>query len=709
MFRLVKQLQRTPFSIGTVRRALGGSSSHSHLQRWVHEDSLKNAEDFWAHAADDIVWSKKWDQVLSAKSLDSHDHLSWYTWFAGGELNTCYNALDRHVLAGHGDRVALIYDSPVLSPNRHVPFVRKITYLELLNRVQAAAKVLQDLGVQKGDRVLLYMPMVPEAIVSMLAVARLGAVHSVVFGGFAAPELAKRIQDAKPKVIISASCGIEPKKLISYGPMLHKAVELSGHKPDACIVLDRDVTHLEGEIARADLRAVCDHVLDWHEVMREAFKTNPQVIPVNVKANDPLYILYTSGTTGKPKGIVRDNGGHAVALKWTMSSIYNAHPGDVYFAASDIGWVVGHSYIVYGPLLQGCTTILYEGKPVGTPDPSAFWRLISTYGVKTMFTAPTAIRAIKKEDPNASHMAKHDLSSLDCLFLAGERCDPDTIKWITEALSEKSPIKPPAVIDHWWQTETGWPITSHCVGITAQPRKTPTMNMDSSVKVKYGSAGLAVPGFDVRVVNPESGEDLEHSTIGEIAIKLPLPPGSLMTLWNDEPALAKSYLNRFPGFFTSGDAGYIDADGYVHVMSRVDDIINVAGHRLSTGAMEEILSRHPSVAECAVIAVLDSMKGELPVGFLVLKDTSKQDPDTVISEVKAMVRGDIGAVACFGEAHVVSKLPKTRSGKVLRAVLRKIANGQEYVTPPTIEDASALDEAHEILDPLVPKRSLPIS
>jgi propionyl-CoA synthetase len=626
----------------------------------VFDRSLKDPEGFWAQAAEAVHWVKRWDKVLD----DSNK--PFYHWFRGGQLNTCYNALDLHVEQGRANQPALIYDSPVTGK------IKTFTYRQLRDRVAACAGALAALGVGKGDRVIIYMPMVPQAVVAMLACARLGAVHSVVFGGFAANELAVRIDDAKPKVIVSASCGIEVNRVIPYKPLLDESIKLARHKPDKCIIVQRSM-------ARASL--VSGRDLDWKETMDSA---KPHDC-VPVAATDPLYILYTSGTTGQPKGVVRDNGGHVVALKWTMKNIYGVDPGDVYWAASDVGWVVGHSYIVYGPLFHGNTTVLYEGKPVGTPDAGAFWRVISQHKVKALFTAPTAFRAIKKEDPNGEHIKKYDLSAFKTLFLAGERCDPDTLEWAQQHLRVP-------VIDHWWQTETGWAICANCMGIERLP-------------VKPGSPTKGAPGMDVRVVN-EQNEELKAGQIGALVIKLPLPPGTFPTLWNADQRFIDAYLAEFPGYYKTADAGYIDEDGYVFVMSRTDDIINVAGHRLSTGGMEEVLAAHPDVAECAVIGVDDQMKGQLPVGFLVLKAGVKRNHVDIVSDVVKMVRERIGPVAAFKTATVVNRLPKTRSGKILRGTMQKIANGEEYKTPATIDDPAILGEIAEALKGVgYPKRA----
>ena len=616
----------------------------------IYERSISNPELFWGEAAEDVQWEKRWDKVLD----DSNK--PFYRWFVGGKLNTCYNALDYHVQNGRGNQTAIIYDSPVTDT------VRKITYSELLETVSMFAGVLKDLGVSKGDTVIIYMPMIPETVVSILACARIGAVHSVVFGGFAPNELAIRIDDAKPKVMVSASCGIEGEKVLPYKPLLDKAIEISEHKPEKCVIFQR---------SQVDAPLVPGRDFDWETLMS---KTQPADC-VAVSATDPLYILYTSGTTGKPKGVMRDNGGHAVALKWSMKYLYNINPGEVYWAASDIGWAVGHSYIVYAPLLTGCTTILYEGKPVGTPDPGAFWRVISEHGVSALFTAPTAFRAIKREDPDGEYLKKYDIGSLRYLFLAGERLDPDTYHWAVDML--KIPV-----IDHWWQTETGWGCAANCMGIEPFP-------------VKAGSPTKAVPGYDVQIVDSE-GDTLPAGEDGIIAIKLPLPPGCLPTLWNDDKRFLE-YVTEIPGFYVTGDGGHIDEDGYLFIMGRLDDVINVAGHRLSTGSMEEIMAEHRGVAECAVLGANDQLKGQVPVGLAVLKSGVDRDPDEIAKELVQMVRSDIGAVACFKQCAIVKALPKTRSGKILRGTMRKIANGEDYAVPSTIEDESVLSDIEEAI------------
>ena len=617
----------------------------------LSDRSLKDPVGFWGEAAEAVHWYKRWEKVLD----DSRP--PFYRWFAGGQVNTCYNALDLHVEEGRGDQSALIYDSPVTNS------IETFTYRELRDKVAVFAGALARLGVTKGDRVIIYMPMIPEAAVAMFACARLGAIHSVVFGGFAANELAARIDDAAPKVVISASCGVEINRIVSYKPLLDDALRIARHKPHRCVIFQR-------EMERATF--VADRDCDWNEIA-DAAKPH-ECVPV--AATDPLYILYTSGTTGQPKGVVRDNGGHLVALKWTMKNIYSVDPGDVFWAASDVGWVVGHSYIVYGPLFHGNTTILYEGKPVGTPDAGAFWRVISHHKVRVMFTAPTAFRAIKREDPTGALIRNYDLSNFKALFLAGERCDPDTLHWAESRLQVP-------VIDHWWQTETGWPICSNCLGI-------------EPLTVKAGSPSKPVPGWDVRVVDAENRET-KCGEIGALVIKLPLPPGTFPTLWNADERFLTSYLSQFPGYYATADAGFMDDDGYVYVMARTDDIINVAGHRLSTGAMEEVLASHPDVAECAVIGVHNELKGQVPVGFLVLKKGVGRDREEIVSDVVQMVRQRIGPVAAFKTALVVPALPKTRSGKVLRGTMQKIADAQDYKIPATIDDSTVLTGIAEVL------------
>jgi propionyl-CoA synthetase len=617
----------------------------------IYRQSLEDPEGFWGAAAAAIDWDRSWDRVLD----DSR--APFFRWFTGGRLNTCHNALDRHVDGGRSDQLALVYDSPLSS--RSVTF----TYRKLRDKVATFASELAALGVVKGDRVVVYMPMVPEAVIAMLACARLGAVHSVVFGGFAAAELASRIDDAKPKVVVSASCGLEPGRIVAYKPLLDAAIEVVESKPEHCVILQRP----ELEAALVPGRDV-----EW----RDAVTGVEPAGCVPVEATDPLYILYTSGTTGQPKGIVRDNGGHAVALAWTMKHVYGVDPGEVYWAASDVGWVVGHSYIVYAPLLHGCTTVLYEGKPVGTPDAGAFWRVISEHGVGTLFTAPTAFRAIRQQDPEGALIGRYDLSGMRALFLAGERCDPETLRWAEDHLGVP-------VIDHWWQTETGWPVAANCVGIERLP-------------VVPGSAARAVPGWDVRVLDA-GGEPMPPGDVGALVVKLPMPPGATPTLWNADERFREVYLSTFSGYYQTADAGYLDDDGYVYVMSRTDDIINVAGHRLSTGAIEEVLAAHHDVAECAVIGVADDLKGQLPVGFLVLKAGVERPHSAIAAEVVQMVRDRIGPVVSFKTAIVVERLPKTRSGKILRGTMRRIADGEEYSTPPTIDDPAVLGEMREAL------------
>jgi propionyl-CoA synthetase len=623
----------------------------SNLYEEAYNQSINDPEAFWGPIAEECHWYKKWDKVLD----DSNK--PFYRWFVGGEMNTCYNALDLHIDNGIGENKALIYDSPVTG------IKRDYTFNELRDEVAKFAGVLAAKNVQKGDRVIIYMPMIPEAAIAMLACARLGAVHSVVFGGFAANELATRINDAKPKVMVTASCGIEVKKVIPYKPLLDEAINLAGFKPESCIVFQRPMV-------QAELKPGKDY--DWDDLMGDA---KPHDC-VPVKATDPLYILYTSGTTGQPKGVVRDNGGHLVALKWTMKAIYDIDEGDVYWAASDIGWVVGHSYIVYAPLFKGATTIMFEGKPVGTPDAGTFWRVIQDHGVKSLFTAPTAFRAIKRDDPEAKLMKDYDLSSFKILFLAGERTDSDTLKWA------ETNLKVP-VIDHWWQTETGWAIAANCMGL-------------HHFEVKPGSPTKAVPGWDVQVVDPNN-KPVAPGEIGAIVVKLPLPPGTLPTLWQNDQRYIEAYLEEFPGYYKTADAGYIDEEGYIYVMTRTDDIINVAGHRLSTGAMEEVLSCHPMVAECAVMGVEDRLKGQVPLGFLVLKAGVTVDHDQIIREAIKMVRDQIGPVAAFKTATIVKRLPKTRSGKILRGTMRSIADQKEYKVPATIDDPAILDEIEESL------------
>ncbi|MEU9685316.1 propionyl-CoA synthetase [Amycolatopsis japonica] len=615
-----------------------------------YQRSLEDPEGFWLEAAQAIDWTRTPTQALDASKAP------FYRWFPDGELNTAFNALDRHVRDGRGEQTALIWDSPVTDS------VRRFTYAELLDEVARFAGALASLGVGKGDRVIVYMPMVPEAAVAMLACARLGAVHSVVFGGFAPKELAARIEDAKPKVIVAASCGIEPTRIVEYKPIIDEALAGTAHQPDKVVVLQR-------ERARAELG---ERDADWAELVAKASPADP----VPVAAPDPLYILYTSGTTGKPKGVVRDTGGHAVALAWSMSAIYDIRPGDVWWTASDVGWVVGHSYIVYAPLLIGATTVMYEGKPVGTPDAGAFWRVISDHGVKALFTAPTALRAIKKVDPDGVEIGKYQLSGFKTLFMAGERLDPETYHWAHDKLGVP-------VIDHWWQTETGWPIAANPRGLEPMP-------------VKPGSATKPVPGWDVRILD-QAGDPLPAGREGAIAIKLPLPPGSLPTLWQDDERYHEAYLSRYEGHYLTGDSGYVDEEGYLFVMGRTDDVINVAGHRLSTGSMEAVLASHPAVAECAVIGVRDQLKGQLPRGFVVLKSGADVDAETLKAELVALVRRDIGPVAAFRDVSIVDALPKTRSGKILRKTMRGIADGRDEQVPSTIEDASVLDALKAVL------------
>jgi propionyl-CoA synthetase len=600
----------------------------------------------WKSAAENIAWYKAPDIVLD----DSNPPFS--RWFPDGVTNACYNAVDIHVEQGRGEKLAVIFDSPVTDVKS------QLTYADLQELVAKAAGAFARRGVTKGDRVIIYMPMVPEALIAMLACARIGAIHSVVFGGFASNELAKRIDDAKPKLIISASCGLEPARIVEYKPLLDEAIELASYKPQACIILQRAQM-------QADLKENRD--FDWNETIASA----RPVDCVRVNANDPLYILYTSGTTGQPKGVVRDTGGTIVSLKWSMANIYNVKPGDVYWAASDVGWVVGHSYIVYGPLFNGNTTVIYEGKPVGTPDPGAFWRVVSEYQVKVLFTAPTAFRAIKKEDPTGEYLQSYDLTCLQSLFLAGERCDPSTLEWATEKLQIP-------VIDHWWQTETGWSICANCLGL-----ETPN--------IVVGSPGKPVPGYQVQVLSDHGGK-VKEGEIGSLVVKLPLPPGTFTTLWQADARYCEAYFGRFPGYYETGDAGYIDDNGNVFVMSRTDDVINVAGHRLSTGAFEEVLATHPDVAECAVVGIDDALKGQLPLGLLVLNAGVLKPHKEIEVEAIQLVRDAIGPIAAFKFCMVVNRLPKTRSGKILRATIKKIAEGKPWVIPATIDDASILDE-----------------
>src|SRR5580700_10979737 len=615
-----------------------------------YEDAFRRSLDdpagFWAEAATAIDWYTKPERILD----DSNP--PFYRWYPGGMLNTCHNAVDRHVDSGHGDQPALIYDSPVTGTKS------ALTFTELRDETARFAGALAALGITKGDRVVIYMPMIPEAVIAMLACARLGAVHSVVFGGFAAHELAVRIDDAKPRLIVSASCGIEVARVVQYKPILDAAVDEAAHKPEHTIIVQRPQ-------AAASMR---ETDLDWHDLMGAAPAPAP-CVPVN--ATDPLYILYTSGTTGRPKGVMRDNGGHMVALKWSMQNFYGVEPGEVYWAASDVGWVVGHSYIVYAPLLHGCTSILFEGKPVGTPDAGAFWRVIAEHGCIAMFTAPTAFRAIKKEDPQGKLLAQHDLKKFRTLFLAGERADPPTLEWAEQLL--KIPV-----IDHWWQTETGWCIAGNPVGLGMLP-------------IKHGSPTVAMPGYDIRVVD-EANHEVAANTMGSIVVKLPLPPACLPTLWQADARMRESYLDEFPGYYKTADAGFKDEDGYIFVMGRTDDIINVAGHRLSTGGMEEVLASHPDVAECAVLGIKDELKGEVPCGFIVLKSGVNRPPAEIEKECIALIRDKIGPVAAFKLAITVARLPKTRSGKILRGTIKKIADGDSWQMPATIDDPAILGE-----------------
>jgi propionyl-CoA synthetase len=623
--------------------------------REVHARSLADPEGFWGEAARAIDW------IEPAKKVFDPASGLYGRWFAGAVVNTCYNALDRHVANGRADQVALIHDSPLAGR------VTRLTYAQMLHEVKTLAAIMGDFGVAKGDRVILYMPMVPEAMIAMLACARIGAVHSVVFGGFAAKELATRIEDAKPKLIFSASCGLEPGRIVQYKPLLDEAIKLSSDKPQACIILQRPQQACE-------LLSGRDH--DWAELGAKAMSAKKSAACVPVLATDPLYILYTSGTTGKPKGVVRDNGGHLVALKWSMFNLYGVNPGEVFWCGSDIGWVVGHSYIIYGPLFHGATSIMYEGKPIGTPDAGAFWRVISEHSAVALFTAPTAFRAIRKEDPDGQFIRRYDLSKFRTLFLAGERADPPTVEWAEQQL--KVPV-----IDHWWQTETGWCIAGNPVGLGRLP-------------VKHGSPTVPMPGYQVDVVD-EATKPLPTGTMGSIVIKLPMPPGCLPTLWEQDERCKQAYFNEFPGYYKTSDAGYKDADGYVYVMGRTDDIINVAGHRLSTGGMEEILAGHPDVAECAVLGIKDPIKGEVPCGFLVLKAGVTRQHAEIEKEIVALVREKLGPVAAFKLAIAVGRLPKTRSGKILRGTIKKIADGEEWTMPATIEDPKVLDEIADAL------------
>ncbi|NNL74301.1 MAG: propionyl-CoA synthetase [Silicimonas sp.] len=619
--------------------------------RDIYQAWKDDPEGFWIEAAEAIDWDRK-----PTKALDS-SKAPLYEWFPDGMVNTCWNAVDRHVANGRGDQTAILYDSPITGAKATV------SYAELKDKVASLAGALARQGVTKGDRVIIYMPMIPEALVAMLACARLGAIHSVVFGGFAASELAVRIDDAQPKAILAASCGVEPGRVVEYKPLIDAAIETSTHKPEFCVVFQR-------EQAAASLTSGRDH--DWHDFQDGAEPADC----VPVEGNHPAYILYTSGTTGQPKGVVRHTGGHLVALNWSMKNIYGVDPGDVYWAASDVGWVVGHSYICYAPLIHGNTTVVFEGKPIGTPDAGTFWRMIEEHKIKVLFTAPTAFRAIKREDPQGEFVKKYDLSSLNALFLAGERADPDTIQWAERILGVP-------VIDHWWQTETGWAIASNPFGIEQLP-------------IKLGSPSVPMPGWDIQILD-ESGNAMKPGELGAIAAKLPLPPGTLPTLWNAEQRFRKSYLDHFPGYYETGDAGYIDEDGYLYIMARTDDVINVAGHRLSTGAMEEVLAAHPDVAECAVIGVTDNLKGQLPLGFLCTNSGTNRPDDEIVAECVKLVRDKIGPVAAFKHAVVVDRLPKTRSGKILRATMVKIADNEDFKVPATIDDPAILDEIRDAL------------
>ena len=620
----------------------------------VYNQWRNDPEKYWQNLANDISWKVFPKTILNKKT----EYL--YEWFPDGILNTCYNAVDKNIVEGRGNQVAIYYESPITNSKS------KITYNDLRDKVSKFAGGLKKLNIEKGDRVIIYMPMVPEAIIAMLAVARLGAVHSVVFGGFASKELAVRIDDCKPKLIISASCGFEPNRVVKYKPLLNEALNIANHKVSDCIIYQR-------KGFETDLNPEID--IEWFEFLKDADEEEC----VMVYGKDPLYILYTSGTTGQPKGVVRDNGGHAVSLKWSMKNIYGLNPGEVFWAGSDIGWVVGHSYIVYAPLFHGCSTVLYEGKPVGTPDAGAFWRVIENYNVKVFFTAPTALRAVKKEDPKGKFINQSKLSSLKALFLAGERADPDTVTWLEKQLSIP-------IIDHWWQTETGWPIASNPIGIENLP-------------LKKGSPTLPMPGYDIKILDSNNNE-LGSNELGAICIKLPLPPSCLPTLWNAEQRYIDSYLLNFPGYYETGDAGYLDEDGYIYVMSRTDDVINTAGHRLSTGAMEEVVSNHPDVAECAVLGVNDELKGQIPIGFACLNAGCNREHDEISKEIIDMVRKDIGPVASFKYVGLVSSLPKTRSGKILRSTIRKIADGEDWEMPATIENPKVFEEIIEVIKKL---------
>jgi len=619
----------------------------------AYRDAIQSPEQFWARAGEAIQWYRPWDAVLDRSSAP------FYRWFSGGELNTCYNAIDYHVEQGRADQPAVIYDSPVTASRR------TLSYRELRDEVARFAGVLASLGATKGDRVLIYMPMVPEVLIAMYGCARIGAIHSVVFGGFASHELAVRIEDAAPKVIVSASCGIEIKRVVEYKPLLDRALQISRHQPTACVILQRPQQRCP----------MSGRDRDWHELMSSARPAGC----VPVRATDPLYILYTSGTTGLPKGVVRDNGGHAVALKWSMEHIYGVQPGEVFWAASDVGWAVGHSYIVYGPLLHGCTTVMHEGKPVGTPDPGEFWRVIEEHQVRVLFTAPTAIRAIKREDPKGEYFRRHDVSCLRYLFLAGERLDPDTYHWARSLLQRP-------VIDHWWQTETGWPAAANCMGLEPLP-------------FKPGSPTKPVPGYAVEILD-EEGRALPPNREGAVAIRLPLPPGALPTLWQNDERFRETYLARYPGCYLTGDGGYIDEDGYLFIMGRIDDVIIVAGHNLSTGSIEQALASHQDVAECAVFGVKDPLKTQLPLGVVVLKSGVRREPAEIVEELIRIVREQVGPVANFKQVGIVPRLPKTRSGKVLRGTMRQIAEGEPYQVPPTIDDPATLEEIKAALQRL---------
>ncbi|WP_037469074.1 AMP-binding protein [Sinorhizobium fredii] len=610
---------------------------------------------FWSEAAEAIDWFEKPRLIFDAER-GTYGH-----WFPDGVTNSCYNCLDRRVEAGRGEQTAFIYDSPVTGR------IEKISYAALLDDVKAMAAVYGKLGIGKGDRIIIYMPMIPQAAIAMLAAARIGAVHSVVFGGFAANELAVRIDDCQAKLVVSASCGLEPGRTIAYKPLLDQAIEIANNKPAHCLIFQRDML-AAGMVPGRDI--------DFASALAAARQAGEEAPCAEVASTDPLYVLYTSGTTGQPKGVVRDNGGHMVALKWSMENFFGVQPGEVFWAASDIGWVVGHSYIVYGPLLNGSTSILFEGKPVGTPDPGTYWRIIAEHGVAVMFTAPTALRAIRKEDPEASHVARHDLSRFRALYLAGERADPDTIRWAERALGVP-------VIDHWWQTETGWPVAGNPLGLGLLP-------------VKYGSPAVPLPGYDVQVLD-DAGHPVEAGKLGNVVVKLPLPPGCLPTLWKADDRFRAAYLEEYPGYYKTADAGYLDEDGYVFIMARTDDIINVAGHRLSTGAMEEVCASHPDVAECAVIGIADPLKGQIPAGFLVINSNVSRETSEIEKEVVALVRERIGPVAAFRTAICVKRLPKTRSGKILRATIQKIADRQPWKMPATIDDPAILDEIADAL------------